>query len=345
MGFKPITLNGKEISIHKGYKSPNFGEKNILTDNPWNYVEFYLKRNSLSNALFFWNQAKNFYNASELLDNVASPLTSYYCCLNATKALLLSKSKTFSNRHGVSGWTIANRTTLNSEKVKFKNSGILSSLCLYFDEPANNEEYSLYEMMYNMPFIHRAFDLTYKSPPELFIPIQNLRFVKKNNSTEAWFCAEICDKKYQTEHILNKLPPTFEKDNGVTDKFIIRKKKRFKWQSGQVNKSANLSRLTSYHKTVRKDIYCIQGRGRTWYIKRAANINQTIIERKTATLIFAALHKLSELSRYSPDKLSKHFTCLHNWVLNDFLELSLYQFIDTVASEITGNEFVIPNNR
>jgi len=258
---------------------------------------------------------------------------------------LVSKSIRFSDRHGVSGWTIGNRSALTNEKVKFKSAGILSSLCLYFDEPASNEQYSLYEMMYNMPFIHRAFNLTYKSPPELFIPIQNLRFVKKNNSTESWFCAEICDKKYQSQHTLNKLPATFEKDNGITDKFIIRKKKRFRWHSGKANKTANLSRLTNYHRAVRKDIYCIQGRGRTWYIKRSVDIGQTIIERKTATLIFATLHKLSELSRYSPDKLNKHFTCFHNWVLNDFLELSLYQFIDTIASEITGNEFVIPNNR
>lgn len=345
MGFKPITINSKELSIHKGYKSPNFGEKNILTDNPWNYVEQYLKRNSLSDSLFFWNQAKNFYEASKLLDNVASPLTSYYCCLNAAKALLLSKSITFSEQHGVSGWTVGNRTSLKNEKVKIKNSGILSSLCRYFDESANNEEYSLYEMMYNMPFIHRAFDLTFKSPPELFIPIENPRFVKITNSEDAWFCAEITDKKYQNQHILNKLPSSFERDIGVTDKLIIRKKKRFKWQTGKANKVANLTRLTNYHSKIRKDIYCIQGRGRTWYIKRSTNINQTIIERKTATLVFATMHKLSELSRYSPDRLNKHFSCLHNWVLSDFLNLSLYQFIDTIASEITGNEFVIPNNR
>jgi hypothetical protein len=125
---------------------------------------------------------------------------------------------------------------------------------------------------------------------------------------------------------------------------LIRKKSRFIWQTGKANKPSNLTSLVNYHRKIRKDIYCIQG-GRTWYIKRVANIDQRVIERKTATLIFAALHKLSELSRYSPDKLSKHFTCLHNWVLNDFLELSLYQFVDTVASEITGNEFVIPNNR
>ncbi len=100
------------------------------------------------------------------------------------------------------------------------HSGVLSSLCNYFDEPTNNEEYSLYEMMYNMPFIHRAFDLTFKSPPELFIPIENPRFVKKTNSTEAWFCAEITDEKYRSQHILNKLPSTFEKDIGVTDKLL-----------------------------------------------------------------------------------------------------------------------------
>ena len=39
-------------------------------------------------ALFYWKQAYNFYNASECLSMESRPVTAYYCCLNAIKALL-----------------------------------------------------------------------------------------------------------------------------------------------------------------------------------------------------------------------------------------------------------------
>lgn len=59
-------------------------------------------------------------------------------------------------------------------------------------------------------------------------------------------------------------------------------------------------------------------------------------------LTFAAMHKLSEISRYSPDKLSRHFDCQHNWLLSDFITSAPAQFIDEISSELTGHEFMVP---
>ena len=55
------------------------------------------------------------------------------------------------------------------------------------------------------------------------------------------------------------------------------------------------------------------------------------------------MHRLSELTRYEPEKLAKHFDCNQNWLLSEFIKLALPQFIDEISSEITGLEFKIPN--
>ena len=54
------------------------------------------------------------------------------------------------------------------------------------------------------------------------------------------------------------------------------------------------------------------------------------------------LHKLSELARYTPNILAKHFESQHNWLLSEFINLSLPQFIDEIAAELTGHEFMTP---
>lgn len=59
-------------------------------------------------------------------------------------------------------------------------------------------------------------------------------------------------------------------------------------------------------------------------------------------LCFAAMHRLSELSRYEPVILSKHFTSGHNWLLSEFIQNAATQFIDEISSELTGEEFMSP---
>jgi hypothetical protein len=50
------------------------------------------------------------------------------------------------------------------------------------------------------------------------------------------------------------------------------------------------------------------------------------------------MHRLSELSRYDPDKLSRHFNNRYGWLLQEFLARTLDQVLDDLNSEITGYE-------
>ena len=77
--------------MHKAVVSADFGSKTILVDDPWLYVELWLKRNKKSEALFYWEQAREFYQVAKALPPLLASLPSYYCFLNAVKALLIEK--------------------------------------------------------------------------------------------------------------------------------------------------------------------------------------------------------------------------------------------------------------
>ena len=92
--FKDICINNKSCELMKSVNKPKYGSRTILTDSCWEYVSLFLKRQSItgaSDALFYWEQAHSFYLASKELPDDARPLTSYYCILNAAKALLRYK--------------------------------------------------------------------------------------------------------------------------------------------------------------------------------------------------------------------------------------------------------------
>jgi hypothetical protein len=164
------THNGKELRLHKAFKAPAWGKDTVLVTDTWDYVALWLKRKKKSDALFYWDQAKAFFEAARVLPKTSSPLTAYYCFLNATKCLLQVKGIPFDQRHGVSGWSKTGRVSLSKEIVKFQNKGVLSELCRYFGESVNKNTYSLKDIFYNLPFVHRAYHLTFVSEQELFIP-------------------------------------------------------------------------------------------------------------------------------------------------------------------------------
>ncbi|WP_339210778.1 YaaC family protein [Aeribacillus sp. FSL K6-8210] len=335
-----ISYKGKNLTLHKAIKSPNFEGKTVLVNDPWEYVEMWLKRNNHNDeALFYWQQSRQFYEASTMLPLTSSPLTTYYCFLNAVKTLLIVKNVPFSDRHGVSGWSKNSKVSLSNEYIKIQTGGILPALCNYLDEPVNTAEtYLLRDVLYNLPFIHRAYCLTYTSTStkELFIPIRKAFFVKKNGSSESWFSAEI-DPKYANGHTLKKVAENFERDPTFENAFVVRTKKRFRWRRDDPNK---LNKLVTFHCKIRKQIHYIAGMSRLWYIKREGI--DGVISRNPMSLTFAGMHRLSELSRYEPVVLSKHLSSQHNWLLSEFIKNAPYQFIDHIASEITGEEFMSP---
>ena len=57
------------------------------------------------------------------------------------------------------------------------------------------------------------------------------------------------------------------------------------------------------------------------------------------------MHRLSELCRYQPIKLSKFLAGKKNWLLTEFIEMAPGQFLDAIASEMTGYQFLAPNVR
>jgi len=350
MSFKPIIYKSKPLTLHKAIVQPDFDSKSVFVTDTWEYVEMWLKNEKKTEALYYWKQAKNFYYASRQLPKTSSPLTAYYCFLNATKALLTSKNITLTSNetHGVTGETEYEKNVfLTKETVKFlsKQKGILYKLCEYLGESCN-DQYNLSDLLYNLPYIHRAYNLTYKSSDELFIPISEPVFVKKDDSSESWFCATIEDNKYINDNLLKILPKKFEKDNGVKERYCVRMKDRFKWDINGSDQK-NLEEIKKYHLKIRNYLYSIYAPTRLWYIKcsysNKKHTSKKIIERSSLTITFAIMHKLSEFVRYSPKVLYKHLeNKRHNWLLSEFIYTSLYQFIDEISSEITGKDFMLP---
>ncbi|GIP33498.1 YaaC family protein [Paenibacillus sp. J2TS4] len=235
---KPIFLKRKLLTIRSSAVSPNFQGKTVLASEPWTFVESWLRNNSTVEASFYWEQAKNFYLSSKSLPTTAAPLPLYYCFLNAAKTLLIVKKQVFSTKHGVSGnysGKRAARPNTEDEKVNFKTRGILAALGSLIDDHITPGEYqyNLDQLFYNIPYIHRAYCLSYdtetRTVPELFIPIKDPHFVNKPGSTQSWFVAEIePDPRYANGHTINKLPPDFERLTNISDRYVIRMKKRFR---------------------------------------------------------------------------------------------------------------------
>lgn len=336
-----LKIKGKNLTLQKSINEPKFDAKSVLVSDPWEYVEMWLKRSSGNKeAIFYWQQAKEFYKATLSLPLTSAPLTSYYCFLNATKALLLIKEIEFSNYHGVSGKQEKTRLSLINEKIVFKQNGVLPALMKYLEDPIPNEEYSLKELLRNLVYIHRTYCLTYisESSKELFIPLEDVFFVKKKRSRECWFSAEI-DEEYANKHTLNKINNKFEKDVNFSDRYVVRLKKRTIWDK---NSTLETQKFINYHKRIRRNVQYIAGSSSRWYIKRT-NLPESI-PLSPLSITFAAMHKLSELSRYEPITLSRHLNSQHNWLLSEFIKNASYQFIHELASEITGDEFAQPRN-
>lgn len=339
MGFKTITHNGKPIRLHKACVTPDFGHKTVIINDYWEYVDMWLRRKKESDAIVYWNQAKHFYQASLKIPNAAAPLTLYYTFLNAVKALLTVKGVAFTELHGASGDLSQGRTNLKNETIKFHSSGVLASLSGYFGDSTVKAEHSLKDLLYNLCFVHRCFTLTYKSGyPDLFVPLHDSRFVLKDKSTEAWFCANLA-QQYASTHTVKKLACVdMERDNGIGSDFVLRKKKRFVWHRSGPNKGTNLNRLMNYHQKVRRATHYIVGSQTLWYIKRCDV--EHAIDRHPLPIMLAAMHRLSELARYRPTLLSRHFELDQNWLLSEFIRCSPLEFIDQLACEITNHDFM-----
>lgn len=348
---KSITINSKLITIMKPVTNADYKGKTVLTNSSWEYVELWLKRQSskeAKEALFYWQQAKYFYSASECLPQNSKPLTSYYCCLNATKALLCINHIDVHNiSHGITQNRRENDASNSLEKAEviFLGGGALTELSRYLGEDVIKQTLIIKDLLYNIPCVHRTFAITYSGSPELFIPIKNISFVREDTTSKAWIQFSV-DERYANGTALRFLPSGYKpiSKEGDLNYYIRKENARFKWDIHS-EFSERHNNLTSYHKKVRKDLHYIYSDSRLWYIKKDIPTNPHIIHRNSLTLIFAVMHWMSELVRYNPEKFEKYMRSNQNWLLHEFIENALYQFIDEISCEITHQDIMTTGYR
>jgi len=335
----PILNNRRKFLLHKAIKQTNFTHPTVLVDTPWSFVELWLKRHKKP-GLSYWIQARRFYEIAMTSSTEVAPLASYYMMLNAIKCLLLVKHISTREQHGVSGRRdVSAKARLGNEKAIFHQRGTFPAFCRFLGESRINSEYSLKEILYNIPFIRRAYNLTY-SDPELFIPIENPVYVRhpQRSQHEAWFEAQISltvlDRRYPTG--VPRSLDIFEQDK----KLYVRRKKGFIW----INYNTSIDRINRYHSRIRRVVVPISGPRTLWYLKKIYRRN-TLLHRYYLPLLFAAMHRLSELSRYDPDGLVQYLSGQPSWLLKEFVTIAPHQFIDQLASEITGINFLPPQIR
>ena len=341
-----LKIGTKRVWMHKAIRNPDFSAEAVLSNDPWLFVELWLKRQKKSEALAYWMQARRFSEAAKQMPVESAPLSLYYSFLNATKALLVVRSAHHSENHGVTGDRPQSaKASLANEIVEFKGGGVLPALCSYLGESTVSQKYTLKELLWNVPFVHRAFRHTFTSALELFIPIEQACYVSRSDTSEAWFQAEVAPR-YADGRILRHLPSSFEhfESQGKT---LVRRRKRFRWYQGRANrlkKEQAFFRLSNYHSSTRRLIVPITGNRDLWYLKKDV-ANNAPAERHGLTVVFAAMHRFSELSRYDPSGFGRHLCGSANWLISEFIEHASDQFIDQIASEITGFQFWRPRIR
>ena len=159
VAVKNIRFGTKRLQLHKAIQSAQFEMRSVLTTDPFEYVDLWLRRNSKEEALFYWRQSKAFYHASRNLAIESAPLVLYYCFMNAAKALLSSKGAIFTPFHGVGAHQMRgprSKIVVSNEGILFKNNGIVGALSEYFGEPTTPNKHSLEDVLYNIVFIHRT---------------------------------------------------------------------------------------------------------------------------------------------------------------------------------------------
>lgn len=346
MPASELKYRNRIVYFRKAITAPDFSSQSVLTRDTFEFVDLWLARNS-KEARPFWQQAAVYHRVSKNLPPVAAPLTAYYCFLNCVKALLIVKGSSFTDRHGVSGdWDPASKRTLSNEIISVQGSGILKSLSDYLGEKNLPNSFSLLDALGNIPYIHRAFCHTFSSKKEMFIPLTNLVYMQHPTDLYFWFSAELIGR-YADPRSLRFLPSSFEVDNGFPEKCVIRSKKRYKWHrhgANQESKDRAMKNLWALHRKMRREISFISAPIDLWYLKRNVSGNNTI-PRSNLILTLSAMHRLSELSRYDPEGLTLYLNSKVNWLLSEFIRLSIYQFVDEIACELTGLEMRMPGVR
>jgi hypothetical protein len=150
-------------------------------------------------------------------------------------------------------------------------------------------------------------------------------------------------KDFVSAAIMQRLPATFAPD-AADGADRVRSAGSAALTSVVAPQAQDIADLTAFHRTLRDDLFYINGAQTLWYIK-ATTQGPARVVRQTTTITFAAMHRLSEICRYDPMQLKTLLAGERNWLISEFINMSAVQFIDEIASEITGQQILLPNVR
>jgi hypothetical protein len=345
MAIAAVKLKQREVGPHKAIVAPLLSSQTVLTNSPWTFVALWLQRNRTPQALFYWEQAQEFHKVSVGLPLRSAPLLLYYCFMNAAKALLVAKSVNLNEMHGISAHPRAVpgvKRTFAGEGIKIHTTGILPSLSAYYGEPETSKTHTLQELFFNMVFIHRTYCLTYSSQKEMFLPLANCGYMYDTRTKEVFFKADI-ERNIPFNRAVKKLPATFVAAPAIGPR-AIRSVATLVWRAPGRPTTTNIQELVDFNRGLRQELHFITGAQTLWYLKTAP-VGPSKLKRQLPTLILAAMHRLSEICRYQPLQLESLLAGQKNWLLSEFIQMSPSQFIDEIASEMTGYQFLVPNVR
>lgn len=348
-----LKIGNRPVSIMKAHISPNFLGRTVLSNSTFEYVELWLRNqrgDTFKEALFYWQQSRAFYKASEDLPLNAKPLTSYYSILNATKALLVIQGI---NVEGISHGVASSRQdvlgNVRKDEITYVGSGALGELSRFLNEPLVKQKYKVYDLLYNLPCIHRTFTITNADATELFMPVKQIGFELTNNQDVTQrnvYVKFSLDDRYDNSklrlYIPNSIKYCIPPDPAEAPYYRIKADVRWNIHDDM---DVRLRNLVTYHRKARKSFYYINGQTMLWYIKKNLPRNSHIIDRHSMTIIYGVMHYLSEQVRYSPNVFEKLMASKHNWLISEFIDIGLPQFIDEISSEITGSNIMCTGYR
>src|SRR3989338_100712 len=341
-----LRINGRDVKPHKAAVSPNLGARTVLTNSHWEYVSLWLRRAKKPSALFYWEQAHSFFTASQGMPVESAPLLLYYTFMNATKALLSAKGVAFDEHHGVRAHNMrgpSSKIALSNEGVRIMQKGIAPALSQYLGELEASPNHSLEELFFNLPCIHRTFCLTYKNQPDLFVPMTDCE-IKFDESTGAAYFSALLSKDFTGLAHMRRLPPSLVADPRVNDGRTIRSVATAMVTGRDASSAPDRAAAGGLLRGLRPDINYLAGAQTLWYAKCIVS-GPARLKRSPLTLTLLAMHRLSEICRYRPIELASFLNGQKNWLLTEFVRMSPAQFLDELAAELTGQQFMIPNVR
>ncbi len=341
-----VRLDGRDLKLHKATIAPSLEAKTVLTNSPWEFVSLWLQRQSQDESLIYWSQAREFHRASTSLAIQSAPLLHYYSFMNATKALLSAKGIVFNEYHGVKAKNMrgpSNKIALSNEGVEIKANGILPSLATYLGDTETRKIHSLQEMFFNLVCIHRTYCLTYKNQTEMFLPLVDCSYVFDTATKQVYFQANL-SKDFANKNSIRRLPASLIQLTTGPNIGVIRSVATTPAARRTIRTGVELDGLQSLHKQLRADLHYINGNRTLWYVKGVVP-GPVRLNRSPLVLMLGAMHRLSEICRYKPIELAAFLAGQKNWLLSEFIQMAPNQFIDEIASEITGYQFMTPNTR